>query len=69
MNTLTPGLSHEDIARQHLSVMESTRIYDARTVRGTLLHRGGPVETGFVRHSYRPFDTRWLYWEVESKFA
>ena len=25
--------------------------------------REGPDEAGFVRHAYRPFDTRWLYWE------
>ena len=27
------------------------------------VRRGGPDEAGFVRHAYRPFDTRWLYWE------
>ena len=21
----------------------------------------------FVRYAYRPFDTRWLYWEAETK--
>ena len=36
-------------------------------VREALLARGGPMETGFVRHAYRPFDTRWLYWEAETK--
>ncbi len=25
--------------------------------------RAGPDESGFVRYAYRPFDTRWLYWE------
>ena len=25
--------------------------------------RSGPNEAGFVRYHYRPFDTRWLYWE------
>ena len=38
-----------------------------RAVRGALLTRGGPDETGFVRHAYRPFDTRWLYWEADTK--
>ena len=60
-------ISHEEIARRYPSVMESTRIYDSRAVRETLLHRGGPVETGFVRHAYRPWDTRWIYWEADSK--
>ena len=62
-----PNLSHEEIARRHPSVMDSTRIYDARAVRETMLHRGGPVEKGFVRHAYRPFDTRWIYYEADSK--
>ncbi len=24
----------------------------------------GPDEKGFIRYAYRPFDTRWLYWEA-----
>ena len=28
--------------------------------------RSGPAETGFVRYTYRPFDTRWVYWEAKS---
>ena len=27
--------------------------------------RLGPDEAGFIRYAYRPFDTRWLYWEAE----
>ena len=27
----------------------------------------GQSESGFVRHAYRPFDNRWLYWEAETK--
>ena len=60
-------LSHEEIARRHPGVMKSTTRFDARAVRGALLRRGGPDETGFVRHAYRPFDTRWLYWEADTK--
>ncbi|MDE0363361.1 MAG: N-6 DNA methylase [Rhodospirillaceae bacterium] len=60
-------LTHDEIARRYPSVMKSTRRYDARAVRDTLLARGGPVESGFVRHSYRPFDDRWLYWEADTK--
>ena len=26
----------------------------------------GPDEAGFVRYAYRPFDTRWLYWEGDT---
>ena len=60
-------LSHDEIARRYPSVMRSTRRYDARAVRNALLARGGPVESGFVRHSYRPFDDRWLYWDADTK--
>ena len=47
--------------------MKSTARFDARKVRGALLKRGGPDESGFVRFAYRPFDTRWLYWEKDTK--
>ena len=62
-----PELSHEEIARLYPGVMKTTARFDARTVRNALLTRGGPDETGFVRHAYRPFDTRWLYWEADTK--
>ena len=61
------GLSHEEIARRYPGVMTSTARFDARAVRDALLKRGGPTEDGFVRYAYRPFDTRWLYWEGETK--
>ena len=60
-------LSHEEMARRHSSVMNATARFDAHRVRDTLLLRGGPIEAGFVRHAYRPFDDRWLYWEAETK--
>ena len=59
-------LSHDEIARRYPGVMKSTARYDARAVRDALLARGGPVEAGFVRFAYRPFDNRWLYWEADS---
>ena len=62
-------LSHEEITRRYPGVMKSTARYDARAVRDALLKRGGPIGSGFVRHSYRPFDNRWLYWEVETKLV
>ena len=61
------GLSHEEIARRYPGVMTSTARFDARAVRDALLKRGGPTEDDFVRYAYRPFDTRWLYWEGETK--
>ncbi len=62
-----PALSHEEIARRYPSVMKDTGRFDARGVRDALLSRGGPNEDGFVRHAYRPFDNRYLYWEAETK--
>ena len=61
------SLTHEEIGRRYPSVMKDTAGYDARVVRDALLKRGGPTETGFVRYAYRPFDSRWLYWEADTK--
>ena len=58
-----PALSHEEIARRYPAAMKSFGRSDARAVRDALLARGGPFESAFVRHTYRPFDDRWLYWE------
>ena len=60
-------ISHEEIARRHPTVMKTTARFDARAVRDTLLRRGGPIDTGFVRLACRPFDNRCLYWEGETK--
>ena len=62
-----PTLSHEEIARRYPSVMKSTARFDARAVREALLARGGPNKDGFIPFAYRPFDTRWLYWEKDTK--
>ena len=62
-----PGLSHEEIRRRHPIAMQTAPRFKSRPVRAALLSRGGPVETGFVRYAYRPFDVRWLYWEANTK--
>ena len=62
-----PALGHEEIARRYPAVMKTTARFDARAVRAALLARGGPNEDGFIRHAYRPFDDRWLYWEADTK--
>ena len=62
-----PDLSNTEIARRSSSVMRSTQRFDAPAVRDALLRRDGPTVTGFVRYAYRPFDTRWLYWESDTK--
>ena len=59
-------IPHEEIARRYPVAMKSSSgfvVPDARKVRDSLLMRGGPKETNFVRHAYRPFDNRWLYWD------
>ena len=58
-------LSHDEIARQYPGAMKTTARFNARAVRDALLKRGGPNETGFVSYFYRPFDIRWLYWEMD----
>ena len=61
------GLSHEQVARRYPEAMQPTARYDARAVRDALIKRGGPDEVGFVRFAFRPFDSRWLYWEQDTK--
>ena len=58
------ALSHEEIERQYPGAMKATPLFDARAIREALLARGGPLKGGFIRFAYRPFDTRWLYWEA-----
>ena len=62
-----PALSHDEIERRYPAAMKNSSgftVPDARVVRESLLARGGPLESGFVRYVYRPFDQRWLYWEA-----
>lgn len=59
------GKSH--IALSDPSVMNSTERFDAQATRNALLERGGPIDGGFIRYSYRPFDNRWLYWEADTE--
>ena len=65
----SPDLSHEEIGRRYPRAMRSTRRFDAHSVRDTLLKRGGPNDSDFVRFTYRPFDNRWLYWERDTKLV
>ena len=59
-------LSHEEIARRYPSVMKTSAHFNARRVRDARLATGGPDASGFIRYAYRPFDTRWLYWEGDA---
>ncbi len=61
-------LSHEEIARLHPTVMSPAARYDPVAVRDTLLKRDEPhPNSGIIRYAYRPFDSRWLYWEADTK--
>ena len=60
-------LNHDEIARRYPGAMKATARFNARSVRDALLERGGPIDDGFIRFAYRPFDNRWLYWEAETK--
>ena len=65
---LDPALSHEEIAGRYPSVMDASARYNPRGVRDFLLKHDEPDErSGVVRHAYRPFDNRWLFWEAETK--
>ena len=62
-------LSDEEIGRRYPRAMRTTGRFDAHAVRDTLLQRGGPNYSDFVRFTYRPFDNRWLYWEGDTKLV
>ena len=61
------AIGHEELAKRHPVAMEPRARYDPVTVRNALLSRGAPHDEGLLRYAYRPFDTRWLYWEPETK--
>ena len=58
-------LGHEEIGRRYPTVMNTTAQFNARAVRRALLSQGGLNDANLVRYAYRPFDTRWLYWESD----
>ena len=61
------ALSFEELVRRYPSVARSVIQGDPRDIREALVRRGGPNQGGFVRFAYRPFDTRWLYWERDTR--
>ena len=60
-------LSHDEITQRYPVAMKDTSSIhlNARQVRDIRLGRG-PNKQEFIRYSFRPFDTRWLYWEEDS---
>ena len=62
-------MSHEGMERRYPLSMRNPREYDSRSVRDALIRLGGPDEDSTIRYAYRPFDTRWLYWEAREKLV
>ncbi len=61
--------SHDEIARRYPAAMKNSSgfsVPEARSVRESLVARGGPQGDGYIPYAYRPFDTRWLYWDAGS---
>ena len=61
-----PKITNEAMRRIAPEGMSATARFNAEAVRDYLCKRGFSREN-VVRYSYRPFDTRWLYWEPETK--
>ncbi|HPO19390.1 MAG TPA: alpha/beta hydrolase [Rubrivivax sp.] len=61
-----PALSDATIAEQMPELMRAGARFDPVATRRQLLTLG--FDSGrIVRHAYRPFDLRWLYWHAETK--
>ena len=66
-NYFDSAKSHDEIARRTPAAMKNSSGFsesNAKVVREALLKRGGPDPDGFIRFVYRPFDTRWIYWDA-----
>ena len=61
-----PQISHAEMKRLDLGVMDDSARFQAELVREELRRRGC-LKNNVVRYCYRPFDVRWLYWEPETK--
>ena len=66
-NYFDSAMSHDEIARRTPAAMKNSSGFsepNAKKVREALLKRGGPDPDGFLHFVYRPFDTRWIYWDA-----
>lgn len=61
-----PSVSDAEITRRMPGAMDATQRFDAVRTRKILVTRGYQ-EDAVRRFCYRPFDSRWLYWESETK--
>ncbi len=56
-----------DVVAKHPGFGVARARYDAGKTRRTLLTSSSFDQRKIVRYLFRPFDTRWLYWEPEAK--
>ena len=61
-----PEISHEEMRHLCPRAMQPTARFEARPVRDYLVKRGF-LPQNVVRHCYRPFDLRWIYYEPETR--
>ena len=66
------SLSHGEVAQRWPAAMKNLHGFNGQVVRDERLANelpagkaGGPGKAGFIRYDYRPFDTRWLYWDPD----
>ena len=60
------SITDAQMAKRHPSSMDGTHASDAKETRAALIKRGY-LPQYLVRYIYRPFDSRWIYWEPETK--
>lgn len=61
-----PSVSHEEMKRICPRAMEETNAFAAQEAREWFQKRG-MLRDAIIPHTYRPFDTRWIYYEPEMK--
>jgi len=61
-----PNLKNQEISIKYPEIWVKTNRYHPDETRNILINRG-VISENFVKHAYRPFDLRWLYWEPETK--
>src|ERR1019366_3430756 len=61
-----PGISDEEMGRIAPAAMTNTARFTAAATRDHLRERGF-LPKNIVPYCYRPLDSRWLYWEPDTK--
>ncbi|MBL8230783.1 MAG: N-6 DNA methylase [Bryobacterales bacterium] len=64
---LDARVSIETLRKKLPIAMDSTGGFKPVEAREALLKKGGFIADRVRRFTYRPFDTRWIYWEPEAK--